>query len=169
MNRAVYLGGLVAWLFLAGAAATGCSRAAEYCDAKCECELCNDRKYDACVIDKAADIDEADAYDCGDDYDKYLQCRLDESDCDNHHWTTNDPDDCDSERDDWHDCRDDASSLDDGNPSTVCSCECTCEQGMTYAGCAGNGCCGGACQSTCQNENLGGSTSNTEDCQPTGG
>ena len=38
-----------------------CSKATEYCDAMCECELCNDRKYDECIIEKEADYARADA------------------------------------------------------------------------------------------------------------
>ncbi len=163
MTRSVYLGGVVVWLSVAGAAASGCGQAVEYCDLKCECELCNDRVYDACVIDKDGDIEEAEAYGCEDDYDELLQCRMDRADCDDNQWRI-DGDDCNDESQDYHECVDDASDLGDSTGPTYCVCACTCENGSTSTTCTGNGCCTGQCESQCQAESMGGMVSVEESC-----
>ncbi|MBW2457973.1 MAG: hypothetical protein JRI68_25935, partial [Deltaproteobacteria bacterium] len=67
---------------LVGAAASGCGKAAEYCDLMCECELCNDRKYDECIINTDGNLDTASAYECDADYEAYLDCVISKSDCD---------------------------------------------------------------------------------------
>jgi hypothetical protein len=62
--------------------ATGCkSRAAEFCDALCDCERCNDREYDECKIDAEAAQDTASAYGCDDDYDTRHECIMKRASC----------------------------------------------------------------------------------------
>jgi len=116
MKRQLYLPGVLGTL-VALLLPLACSPAEEYCDERCDCELCNDREYDTCIISKEADIDEADAYDCADDYDAYHQCYIDRANCNNHHWGP-DPTDCNAQYDDWQHCRESASSLDDSYTSS---------------------------------------------------
>ena len=154
----------VVWLSLSGVVLSACGRAAELCDAMCECELCSDRKLEECEISTDTAIDEADAYDCADDFDAYLQCQLDEADCDEHNWRVED-DSCDSERDDYVECVSDASDLGVVGGGTSCVCSCTCEQGSTISYCSGTGCCGGQCMAQCQTDGFGVSVSAEELCE----
>ncbi|MBW2522872.1 MAG: hypothetical protein JRI23_01790 [Deltaproteobacteria bacterium] len=146
---------VVIGLGVAALVLTACSRASEFCDAMCECEHCNDRKKDECVIGTETAIDQADAYDCGDDYDEYLQCVLDEADCDENDWRV-EGDDCDNEQESYWECVADASDRDPGGSTgTYCFCNCTCEMGATASACEGSGCCSTACSSQCEAEALG--------------
>jgi hypothetical protein len=168
MNKAVYLGGLVTWLSLAGFAASGCGRAVEYCDVKCECELCSDRKYDDCVISTDGDIDRAEAYECGEEHDALVQCAIDKADCDHNDFRV-EGDDCDDESEDYQECVNDATDLGGGTGPQVCFCTCTCENGVTGLTCNGNGCCGGQCEAQCQNDAMGAAVSTDETCGSTQG
>jgi hypothetical protein len=113
-----------------------CSRAAEYCDMRCECELCNDREFDLCVIDKDSDLDTAAAYECADEYDKYHDCRLDRSDCDDYNWSL-DGDDCADDHQDYLECVEDSTGYTTSSSSTSTSSSSSNGQG------------GGECNTTC--------------------
>jgi len=163
MNKAHHSTGLVVWLSVAGLAVTACacdSRAVEFCDAKCECTLCNDREYDECVIDKEHDIDVAAAYECDQEYDELLTCVLDKADCDDYAWVV-DADDCDNETEDYADCVDDASDLGGGGGNPTCACTCN---GVSFAVCQGNGCCNNACAAQCDADGFGGVQAVDEQC-----
>jgi hypothetical protein len=153
MNKTFSISCWMAGVTFAGLGLFACSRAAEVCGAQCDCELCSDRKYDMCKIEVSASIDEANAYDCGDDYQAYLDCRLDRSECADHHNWQLAQDACQSELTRYHDCVEAASSLDDNvtPPPIDCICICTCGSLANQAtACAtGAGCCTGACQALC--------------------
>jgi hypothetical protein len=152
MNRTLSISGWMAGVTFAGLALFACSRAGELCSAECDCELCSDRKYDMCKIEMNSNLDEANAYDCGDDYDAYLDCRLDRAQCDHHSWHL-DQNDCQSELTRYHDCVTAASSLDNNvtPPGNNCNCTCTCgSAGGQDATCTtGVGCCTAACMALC--------------------
>lgn len=82
----------------------GCSPYGTYCADKMDCEGGNDNDIEACEIQMSADADTADVWDCGDDWDFYLECLEAESHCDNDNWTTDT--DCDDERHDLNVCID---------------------------------------------------------------
>lgn len=71
---------MLACLVLAPAA-TGCSRAGEYCDLACECEGCSDRDYDECLIEYEATEDTAATYGCSDDFYIAHDCVMVNNDC----------------------------------------------------------------------------------------
>lgn len=102
---------LVLGLSSALLSATGCgSSATELCDTKCDCEGCNSREYDKCIIDTEAAIDVASAYDCSDQYDALEECQLKRSRCDDRTWHL-EGDDCSGERKVLSDCKKDGSRL----------------------------------------------------------
>jgi len=153
MKRALSISGWMAGATIVGLALFACSRAGELCDAECDCELCSDREYDMCKIDMQGKLDEAKAYGCEDDYDSYLDCRLDRSNCaDHHHWQL-EQNACQGEQTRYHDCVEAASDLDNNvtpPPPNNCQCTCTCgttEQSTTCT--TGNGCCTAACTGLC--------------------
>jgi hypothetical protein len=96
---------LAATLLCAGC---GNGLVSDYCEQRCDCENCNDRELDECEIRYSGNADIADIYDCGEEYDTLLQCRIDHGHCDNDYWTTDN--DCDGESQDYDECVDDASS-----------------------------------------------------------
>jgi hypothetical protein len=154
------------WLLLAavaGLTSNACGLAEEYCDTKCECELCNDRKYDECVIEMDAEIDRADAYECTEDYDAYAECVISDASCEDENWGL-EGDDCANEYEDLYDCIDDASDLGQTGPVTMCSCSCTCTGGPTVTACEGTGCCMSGCQAQCAAMALGTMVSPGEAC-----
>lgn len=144
------------WAVGLGAAAivlTACGRAGEYCEEMCDCELCNDRKMDECIIQIDTTLDVTGAYDCDDDYDKYLQCRIDRAVCDNHNWRVEN-NACDTEQTRYVECVRAASGLQVIGDQT-CVCTCTCETGQTAAICQGVGCCESTCFTQCLTDGLG--------------
>ena len=68
--------------------ASGCGGLAEdYCEALCECEKCNDRQADQCLIDTEGRLDVAQSYECSGPAEDYYNCRIDSSECnDENHW-----------------------------------------------------------------------------------
>jgi hypothetical protein len=170
MNKALYLSGWMVGLAATGLGLTACSRAAEICDAICECELCSDRKYDECKIDVNRGIDEANAYDCGDLYQTYLDCTLDRAQCTerSYHLEQND---CDNEGLDYHNCVDAASDLDSSTtPVTICTCACECSILTNQpATCNASGCCVASCQGVCSTAATGTYVNALEQCVTTGG
>lgn len=73
------------------AAVAGCDpRAAEYCDAKCDCRPCNELEYDECIIENEKLLDQADAYGCTDQADDLLDCAVERGYCDNLTWRYDD-------------------------------------------------------------------------------
>lgn len=58
------------------------SSAEELCDARCDCEYCNDREYDLCVQHYDAWERDADYWDCSDIYDAWMDCQEDTWWCD---------------------------------------------------------------------------------------
>ncbi len=100
--------GLVSLLALS---VVGCTPAivADYCAEYCDCERCNDTELEECEIRREGRIDYYAIYDCDDLYIEYLECVLDEADCDqDDDWYVH-GDDCDHEREDYRDCYDDGS------------------------------------------------------------
>ena len=153
MKRALSISGWMAGATIVGLALFACSRAAELCDAECDCELCSDRAYDMCKIEMQGNLDEASAYGCEDDYDAVLDCRLDRSNCaDHHHWQL-EQNACQSEQTRYSDCKKAASSLDDDvtPPPVYCACTCTCGSvaGQTASCTTATGCCTAACMALC--------------------
>ncbi|HSO00083.1 MAG TPA: hypothetical protein VLS89_17440 [Candidatus Nanopelagicales bacterium] len=70
-------------LLALGALTSACGgTAGEYCDLFCDCEGCNDREYDACLVNFEAQIDTAEAYGCDDELVDYEDCVLERADCD---------------------------------------------------------------------------------------
>lgn len=70
-------------LLSAAAAASGCGGlTGDYCDAKCECEGCNDNQRDECSVQQDSRSDQAGVYDCGDYFDEYMECVVDHPFCD---------------------------------------------------------------------------------------
>jgi hypothetical protein len=93
-----------------GAFASACSGVAgEYCDLYCDCEGCSDEEYDECVINQDAAIDAASAYDCDAEYDEYVQCALEENDCDDDNFVVDSS--CAGEAENLLECLDDGSDL----------------------------------------------------------
>jgi hypothetical protein len=149
MKKALYLSGWMVGLASAGLGLTACSRAAEICDAMCECELCSDRKYDDCKIEVNSGIDQADAYECGDVYQTFLDCRLSRAQCTERSWHLEQTD-CENEYRDVSDCVTAASALDNNTVTTVCSCTCECTlQTNLPSICDATGCCVASCQAVC--------------------
>ncbi len=71
----------------AAALATGCGGLAEdYCDALCECEKCNDRQAEECLINADEILDTADAYECSGPAEDYYNCTIDSSVCEDNSW-----------------------------------------------------------------------------------
>lgn len=133
---------LVAFLCLpvGVAAGQGCTLANDICDVFCECEHCNDRQEDECLIRVAQARDTADEYECAEESDEFWECALDRNDCDDANWSIDDG--CADELADLTECIDDNSDIIgsvqanvaqgpppdavDGPSGTVCACTCTC-------------------------------------------
>jgi hypothetical protein len=65
-----------------GAGAAGCgSVEGDFCQARCDCEGCNDQRLDQCVVEERAELDKAAVFDCDDLYEQYLECRIDNPVC----------------------------------------------------------------------------------------
>jgi hypothetical protein len=126
------------------AANQGCGLNHDFCDVYCECELCNDRSEDACQVQIGAALDAADEYDCTEEAEAYIECLMDESDCDDDdNQFEVEPDCLENELDDLNDCIDDNSDLDvvmqgpgpgpgpgpggGAELPIVCSCLCDCD------------------------------------------
>jgi hypothetical protein len=124
------------------AANQGCGLNHDFCDVYCECELCNDRSEDACQVQIGAALDAADEYDCAEEAEAYIECLIDESDCeDDDNQFEVEPDCLENELDDLNDCIDDNSDLDvvmqgpsgpdgpagGGAMSVFCECDCECQ------------------------------------------
>ncbi len=167
MKSSAVLGGMMVGMTLLGVAASGCGRSVEYYNMMCECELCNDRKYDECIISTDAELERAAAYECDAEAEEYLDCVIAKADCDDNRMEL-DSDDCDNESEDYYECIEDATDLGGSSSSSsgqdVCFCACECETGSTVTQCNGNGCCNTACDTQCQIDNLGFMTSNSESC-----
>jgi hypothetical protein len=153
MSKALTISGWVLVVGFAGLGFAGCAGpAGDLCDAECGCELCSDRKYDMCKLDINGEIDVASAYDCGDAYQAYLDCRIARSACTNYNWHLQN-NDCNAQRQDYNDCVDAASALDNNttNPVTCqCVCDCTLQTGLTGQSCGtGIGCCDAVCTAQC--------------------
>lgn len=72
----------------AAALATGCGGLAEdYCDALCDCEKCNDRQAEECLISAEEVLEVAEAYECSGPAEDFYNCTIDSSTCENNNWT----------------------------------------------------------------------------------
>ncbi len=118
----------------ASIAIPGCAtQADELCDLECECERCSDRARDECGINNAAFVDRASIYGCDAELDEYLQCAVDDNDCDDNDFEIDDS--CNDERDDLFECIADNSDLGGstgsgsggGGGGNVVNCDCTCQ------------------------------------------
>ncbi len=66
---------------------SGCGGLAEdYCDARCECEVCNERQADECLITQGEVLDIAEAYECSGPAEDYYNCTIDSSECQDNNW-----------------------------------------------------------------------------------
>ena len=151
MSKALTISGWVLVVGFAGLGFAGCAGpAGDLCDAECGCELCSDRKYDMCKLDINGNIDVANAYDCGDAYQAYLDCKISRSACTDYNWHLQN-NDCDPQHKDYNDCVDAASALDNNTtPLTCdCTCDCTVQTGLNGGSCAGAGCCALTCTALC--------------------
>ena len=94
---------------------TACSRSAELCEVKCNCEGCSDREYEECLIDQDLQEDLADNYGCGDYFALAHDCTMVNNNCTSIPATSIDifsPEaKCSDEIADWLECIDDNSSL----------------------------------------------------------
>jgi len=108
MNRKGLFIPILAALLLALLLPPACSKAAEYCDLRCACELCNNQEHEECVIEKAADLETASIYGCVVEYNSFLDCTMDRSECDEYSWSLS-GDDCADEREEHEECVADAS------------------------------------------------------------
>lgn len=68
----------------------GCGQAVTVCDLVCECTHCSDRAEDACIINVDRMIETAAAYDCTEDFDKYVECIEKDGDCNDTNFTADD-------------------------------------------------------------------------------
>jgi len=65
----------------------GCEDLAdEYCEAKCDCEKCNDRQAEECLIQAEETLDIAEAYECSGPAEDYYNCTIDSSVCEDNSW-----------------------------------------------------------------------------------
>ena len=74
----------------------------------CNCEDCNDRELEECEVNYEGRADIADIFDCSEEWETMIQCRIDEGHCDNDSWVTDE--ECNGDSEDYSDCVDDASS-----------------------------------------------------------
>ena len=66
---------------------TGCGGLADdFCDAKCDCEKCNERDAEECVLTHQEVLDIAEAYECSGPAEDYYQCTIDSSTCEDNSW-----------------------------------------------------------------------------------
>jgi hypothetical protein len=80
---------------------SACSTVEEdLCDAKCECEGCNDVSYDICVNEHDADFRNADFRGCLDLYDDWIDCQDETGVCKGADWDTS----CGPEHDRFKNC-----------------------------------------------------------------
>jgi len=113
MNYVTWLAGIAAVAVL-GTGSMGCNRFTGYCSYMMDCVNGNDMDHDACVAEAEAAADEADAYDCGDDFDSLYTCQKDEAHCyrdTGGHWTYGPEGRCDHEDQALSDCKAHASRL----------------------------------------------------------
>ncbi len=87
--------------------AAGCD-IREYCEAWRNCVGGNDEDEKACREQLRTQEDVADIYDCEDDFDTYLQCLINDSECDNDYYYS----DCGDQYEDLDHCIDAASAID---------------------------------------------------------
>jgi len=88
----------------------GCDgQAGQLCDVICECELCNDRQEDECVISLQAQFDIAEAYGCAEQADAYVECMLDNNDCDDTSFSVSNK--CGDDAEDYGKCINDNSDI----------------------------------------------------------
>jgi hypothetical protein len=106
--------GLVATMLSAPVLVPACSgTSGTVCDAICECELCNDRQEDECVIDVQRQIDVAEAYGCDAEATSYTDCVIDNNDCDENNFEVSQK--CQDDAQDLFTCINDASGLTQGS------------------------------------------------------
>jgi hypothetical protein len=99
-------------LAVALAPGAGCqSDAAELCDLRCECQPCNDREEDECVISSEADAERATNYECEPEYDSWIECALNNNSCDEGDNDFDIDEDCNDDRADLEECIADNSDL----------------------------------------------------------
>ncbi len=92
---------------------SGCGgTAGSICEAVCDCQLCNDREEDECIIDADRSLDIADAYGCSEEADALADCVIENNDCDDNVFQV-DPK-CSDDLEDLYDCINDNSDLDNG-------------------------------------------------------
>ncbi len=102
----------------------GCGTAYQVCDVVCDCTKCNDRTWDECELEINRMLDTAEAYDCVDEMDTFVDCVQNDSECDD---TAFSIEDCLEDYADLAECIDDNSDLinfgagtgtgqDDGDP-----------------------------------------------------
>jgi hypothetical protein len=66
---------------------SGCGGLAQdYCEAMCECEICNDRQAEDCEISAGEILDVAEAYECSGPAEDYYNCTIDSSECEDNNW-----------------------------------------------------------------------------------
>lgn len=104
--RALFLG----WAAVGvGTWTGGCGTSGTLCDAICDCQLCNDREEDDCIIEADRALDIADAYDCNDEADAAANCTIDNNDCDDNVFQVSTK--CSDDFEDLYDCINDNSDL----------------------------------------------------------
>lgn len=90
---------------------SGCGgTAGSICDAICDCQLCNDRQEDECIIEADRALELADAYDCSEEADAAADCTIENNDCDDNVFQVDSK--CADDFEDLYDCINDNSDLD---------------------------------------------------------
>ena len=90
--------------------ASACSNSvSDLCDQLCECELCNDDRYDDCIREIEESVAIAEAYECGDELSAMEECFLDKNTCDDGSFSIED--DCSGDSEELSECIADASDL----------------------------------------------------------
>lgn len=163
----------------------GCATPAdELCDLQCDCTRCSDRARDECGINANANEDSASIYGCSAEYDEYIQCALEDNDCDDNSFEIDSS--CADELEDLQKCVADNSDIignssgsgngsgggGGGGTTVVCNCTCQCaDTGAMDLPVMGAVCdpaqqsctCGDICDVVCSD--LSGATSAAGECQ----
>lgn len=87
---------------------SGCGTAYDVCEVVCDCTKCNDRTRDECEIEVGRMLEVADAYECTDEMDVYVECVTNDFECDDTTFSSND---CAEDFADLFECIDDNSDI----------------------------------------------------------
>ena len=92
----------------------GCGNlVADRCDAVCDCENCGDREREACEIAADGLYEVADTYGCVDTLEVWLECQLQEHECNNRNYR-DDNEGCAREAQEYEECKEAFSTREPG-------------------------------------------------------